>query len=125
MRCLADLAFMLGQYDFAVANYRLAAQDYLAAPNSKWYAGAEVRAAARTLRLAKGCALMHSFTCNFRARLCQFSTATCTARKQCEHHTAASSPCSLLTECCVHPVPSVRLAGDDRCVLHPDSRCVC
>jgi hypothetical protein len=45
MRCLADLAFMLGQYEFAVANYRLAAQDYLAAPNSKWYAGAEVRAA--------------------------------------------------------------------------------
>jgi hypothetical protein len=43
MRCLADLALMLGQYDFAVANYRLAAQDYLAAPNSKWYAGAEVR----------------------------------------------------------------------------------
>lgn len=45
MRCLADLAFMLGQYEFAVAHYRLAAQDYLAAPNSKWYAGAEVRRA--------------------------------------------------------------------------------
>jgi hypothetical protein len=44
MRCLADLAFMLGQYEFAVAHYRLAAQDYLAAPNSKWYAGAEVGA---------------------------------------------------------------------------------
>lgn len=43
MRCLSDLAFMLGQYEFAVAHYRLAAQDYLAAPNSKWYAGAEVR----------------------------------------------------------------------------------
>jgi hypothetical protein len=43
MRCLADLAFMLGQYEFAAAMYRLAAQDYLAAPNSKWYAGAEVR----------------------------------------------------------------------------------
>lgn len=43
MRCLADLAFMLGQCEFAVAMYRLAAQDYLAAPNSKWYAGAEVR----------------------------------------------------------------------------------
>jgi hypothetical protein len=46
MRCLADLAFMLGQYEFAVAHYRLAAQDYLAAPNSKWYAGAEVGASA-------------------------------------------------------------------------------
>eukprot|EP00879_Flechtneria_rotunda_P033011 GHRR01036525.1.p1 GENE.GHRR01036525.1~~GHRR01036525.1.p1 ORF type:complete len:441 (+),score=144.44 GHRR01036525.1:563-1885(+) len=43
MRCLADLAFLLGQYEFAVQMYRLAAQDYLAAPNSKWYAGAEVR----------------------------------------------------------------------------------
>jgi hypothetical protein len=42
MRLLADLALLLGQYDFAVQMYRLAAQDYLAAPNSKWYAGAEV-----------------------------------------------------------------------------------
>lgn len=42
MRALADLAYLLGQYEFAVQMYRLAAQDYLAAPNSKWYAGAEV-----------------------------------------------------------------------------------
>jgi hypothetical protein len=42
MRVLADLCFVLGQYESAVASYRLAAQDYLAAPNSKWYAGAEV-----------------------------------------------------------------------------------
>eukprot|EP00878_Enallax_costatus_P009894 GHUV01010331.1.p1 GENE.GHUV01010331.1~~GHUV01010331.1.p1 ORF type:complete len:454 (+),score=106.14 GHUV01010331.1:1028-2389(+) len=41
MRCVADLAYLLGQYDFAVQMYRLAAQDYLAAPNSRWYAGAE------------------------------------------------------------------------------------
>jgi hypothetical protein len=43
MRALADLALLLGQYEFAVQTYRLAAQDYLAAPNSRWYAGAEVR----------------------------------------------------------------------------------
>ena len=43
MRQLADLAFLLRQYEFAVSMYRLAAQDYLAAPNNKWYAGAEVR----------------------------------------------------------------------------------
>jgi hypothetical protein len=42
MRALADLAYLLGQYEFAVQSYRLAAQDYLAAPNSRWYAGAEV-----------------------------------------------------------------------------------
>ncbi|WIA33724.1 hypothetical protein OEZ86_006842 [Tetradesmus obliquus] len=41
MRALADLAYLLGQYEFAVQSYRLAAQDYLSAPNSKWYAGAE------------------------------------------------------------------------------------
>jgi len=35
MRCLADLALLLGQYEFAVQMYRLAAQDYLAAPNSR------------------------------------------------------------------------------------------
>lgn len=42
MRCLADLALLLGQYSFAVQMYRLAAQDYQAASNSRWYAGAEV-----------------------------------------------------------------------------------
>jgi hypothetical protein len=51
MRALADLAFLLGQYEFAVQSYRLAAQDYLAAPNSKWYAGAEVRLAVLSLAL--------------------------------------------------------------------------
>jgi hypothetical protein len=45
MRALADLAYLLGQYEFAVQSYRLAAQDYLAAPNSRWYAGAEVSSA--------------------------------------------------------------------------------
>lgn len=43
MRQLADLAFLLQRYDFAESMYRLAAQDYLANGNNKWYAGAEVR----------------------------------------------------------------------------------
>ncbi len=43
MRALADLAYCLGQYEYAATTYRLAAQDYLAAPNGRWYAGAEVR----------------------------------------------------------------------------------
>lgn len=42
MRQLADLAFLLHQYEFAASMYRLAAQDYLSQNNSKWYAGAEV-----------------------------------------------------------------------------------
>ncbi|KAI8476140.1 MAG: ER-golgi trafficking TRAPP I complex 85 kDa subunit-domain-containing protein [Monoraphidium minutum] len=41
MRQLGDLSLLLGFRDFAVATYRLAAQDYLAAPHSKWYAGVE------------------------------------------------------------------------------------
>jgi hypothetical protein len=49
MRALADLAYLLGQYEFAVQSYRLAAQDYLAAPNSRWYAGAEVSSEALSL----------------------------------------------------------------------------
>lgn len=51
MRALADLAYLLGQYEFAVQSYRLAAQDYLSAPNSKWYAGAEVRSSSDSLKL--------------------------------------------------------------------------
>ncbi|GIL73935.1 hypothetical protein Vretimale_5119 [Volvox reticuliferus] len=41
MRQLGDLAFLLRQYAFAESTYRLAAQDYLAEGNSKWYAGVE------------------------------------------------------------------------------------
>jgi hypothetical protein len=42
MRHLADLAFLLKHYEFAASLYRLAAQDYLAHNNLRWYAGAEV-----------------------------------------------------------------------------------
>lgn len=42
MRQLADLAMLLRHYEFAVSMYRLAAQDFLSAPNNKWYAGVEV-----------------------------------------------------------------------------------
>jgi hypothetical protein len=55
LRSLADLAFMLGQYESAAASYRLAAQDYLAAPHSKWYAGAEVRRRWRARARARVC----------------------------------------------------------------------
>ncbi|GLC57223.1 hypothetical protein PLESTB_001201000 [Pleodorina starrii] len=41
MRQLGDLAFLLRQYAFAESTYRLAAQDYQAEGNSKWYAGVE------------------------------------------------------------------------------------
>eukprot|EP00877_Chromochloris_zofingiensis_P003658 jgi/Chrzof1/13293/Cz07g27240.t1 len=41
MRQLADLAMLLRHYEFAVSMYRLAAQDFLSAPNNKWYAGVE------------------------------------------------------------------------------------
>ncbi|KXZ49490.1 hypothetical protein GPECTOR_21g716 [Gonium pectorale] len=41
MRQLGDLAFLLRQYAFAESTYRLAAQDYLAENNFKWYAGVE------------------------------------------------------------------------------------
>ncbi len=37
LRQLADLAFLLHQYEFAASTYRLAAQDYLAQNNSRWY----------------------------------------------------------------------------------------
>lgn len=47
MRQVADMAFLLHQYDFAAQTYRLAAQDYLANNNNKWYAGVEVRAQGR------------------------------------------------------------------------------
>ncbi len=43
MRQLGDLAFLLRQYAFAEATYRLAAQDYLSDGNNRWYAGVEVR----------------------------------------------------------------------------------
>ncbi len=42
MRQLGDLSLLLRQYEAAAAMYRLAAQDYLAMPNHKWYAGVEV-----------------------------------------------------------------------------------
>lgn len=45
MRQLADLALLLGFREFAVATYKLAAQDYSAAGHAKWYGGAEVRGA--------------------------------------------------------------------------------
>ncbi|KAG1664040.1 hypothetical protein FOA52_010459 [Chlamydomonas sp. UWO 241] len=41
MRQLADLAFLLQHFEFAASVYRLAAQDYLAHNNLRWYAGAE------------------------------------------------------------------------------------
>ncbi|PNW88325.1 hypothetical protein CHLRE_01g024400v5 [Chlamydomonas reinhardtii] len=41
MRQLGDLAFLMRQYPFAESTYRLAAQDYQAEGNSKWYAGVE------------------------------------------------------------------------------------
>eukprot|EP00798_Chlamydomonas_sp_ICE-L_P000836 gene836-33567_t len=41
MRQLADLAFLMHQYEFAASIYRLAAQDYLSANNARWYGGAE------------------------------------------------------------------------------------
>ncbi|KAG2449122.1 hypothetical protein HYH02_005870 [Chlamydomonas schloesseri] len=41
MRQLGDLAFLMRQYAFAESTYRLAAQDYQAEGNSKWYAGVE------------------------------------------------------------------------------------
>ncbi|GIL54165.1 hypothetical protein Vafri_9740 [Volvox africanus] len=41
MRQLGDLAFLMRQYALAESTYRLAAQDYLAEGNSKWYAGVE------------------------------------------------------------------------------------
>jgi hypothetical protein len=47
MRQLGDLAFLLHHYEFAASTYRLAAQDYLAANNLRWYAGAEVRRGGR------------------------------------------------------------------------------
>jgi hypothetical protein len=42
MRQVGDLGFLLGQYAFAAATYRLAAGDYLNSGNNKWYAGVEV-----------------------------------------------------------------------------------
>ncbi len=42
MRQMGDLGFLLGQYSFAAATYRLAAGDYLNSSNNKWYAGVEV-----------------------------------------------------------------------------------
>ena len=47
MRQLADIAFLLHHYEFAAGTYRLAAQDYLAGNNVRWYAGAEVRKGGR------------------------------------------------------------------------------
>lgn len=45
MRQMGDLAFLLQEYEFAAATYRLAAQDYQTQSNNKWYAGVEVRLA--------------------------------------------------------------------------------
>ena len=42
MRQLGDIAFLLGHYEFAASTYRLAAQDYLAGNNVRWYGGVEV-----------------------------------------------------------------------------------
>ncbi|MEW5318844.1 MAG: hypothetical protein WDW38_010029, partial [Sanguina aurantia] len=41
MRQMGDLAFLLQEYEFAAATYRLAAQDYQTQSNNKWYAGVE------------------------------------------------------------------------------------
>jgi len=131
MRCLADLAFMLGQYDFAVAMYRLAAQDYLAAPNSKWYAGAEVC----SMLLESGSSLYHNcwhvqtgstdshvscilfffLSYNVQMQLHTTQMLAC-AHDQLQHNSVAGL--MLMEGCCC-------ASGNDRLVLHPDTRSLC
>lgn len=54
MRQLGDLAFLMRNYEFAAGMYRLAAGDYQANGNHKWYAGAQVRRAAIFISIFKG-----------------------------------------------------------------------
>jgi hypothetical protein len=131
MRCLADLAFMLGQYEFAVAHYRLAAQDYLAAPNSKWYAGAEVRCALWQQQLTKAKSIgyakpgasgsLPSWPAVLVGVGCRQAMKLPTRHKTVVRQAAQSHDAPLYAHT-THVSLCMPPAGDDWRVLHPDSR---